>query len=218
MRRLIIAIALCVVVNSANAVDFAIGANAGTPGLGLNATLGITEKVNVRGVFNYFQYDFDENEDGVDYELDLDLSSFGALLDWHPMGGSFRISGGIFANGNEISGAGRGQAGTIVEFGDAIFSADELGTVNASIDFDSVARELGIGWGNAVGDGRWAFMVDLGVFFQGEPDVMLTTPEVNPLIAVQVEAERARAQAELEDEVDNLDLFPYLSFGVAFKF
>ncbi len=210
-------IALCATTNSANAVDFAIGANAGTPGLGLNATLGITEKVHVRGIFNYFQYDFDENEDGVDYELDLDLNSFGALIDWHPLGGSFRISGGIFANGNDITGTGRGQAGTTVEFGDMIFNADELGTVDASIDFDSVAPYLGVGWGNALGEGRWAFMVDIGVFFQGEPDVRLTTPEVDPLIAAVVEAERARAQSELEDEVDNFDLFPYLSFGISFK-
>jgi len=142
----------------------------------------------------------------------------GALLDWPPRGGGFRISGGVFANGNDISGTGRGQSGSTVEFGDVIVAADDLGTVNASIDFDSVAPYLGIGWGNAVGDGRWAFMIDIGVFFQGSPDVAISTPQVDPSIAALVDAERVRAEAELEDEVDGLDLFPYLSAGFAFRF
>lgn len=218
MRNLFITIALCVVAGHAQAVDFAVGVNGGTPGVGLNATLGLTETVNVRGVFNYFRYDFDENEDGVDYELDLDLQSAGALIDWHPMGGAFRISGGVFANGNDITGTGRGESGSNVGFGDVVVAADDLGTVNASIDFNGAAPYLGIGWGNAVGDGRWAFMADIGIFFQGTPDVAISTPEVDPSIAVLVDAERARAEAELQDEVDSLDLFPYLSVGFAFRF
>lgn len=217
MQRLVIAFVLSLLTLNAYAVDFAIGAGGGTPGLGLSATLGVTQNVNVRGLLNFFEYDFDENEEGIDYELDLDLNSIGALVDWHPMGGAFRISGGLFSNGNEVSGTGRGQAGTTVEFGDMVFDADDLGTVDASIDFESVAPYLGFGWGNAVGEGNWSFNVDLGVFFQGAPEVSLLTPEVDPLIAPLVDAERARAQAELEDETDNLEFYPYLSFGVGFK-
>lgn len=217
MRRLIIAIALYAIAAHVHAVDFAVGANGGTPGIGLNATLGVAEKLNLRGVFNFFEYDFDESDEGIDYDLEFDLSSFGALIDWHPMGGSFRISGGVFANGNEITGDGRGQSGSIVEFGDVIFDADDLGTVVGSVDFDDVAPYLGVGWGNAVGDGRWTFMVDIGVFFQGEPDVSLGTVGTDPAIAALVEAETAREEAELEDDVDGYEFYPYLSFGVGFK-
>ena len=218
MQRLIISLVLCVFGTNANAVDFAVGAGGGTPGVGLSATLGVTDNVNVRGVVNFFEYDFDESQDGIDYELDLDLNSLGALVDWHPLGGRFRVTGGVFSNGNEVTGVGQGEAGTTVEFGDTVFDADDIGEVNASMDFDSVAPYLGVGWGNSVGDGRWTFMVDAGVFFQGTPDVVLETPNVNPLIAPLVDAERANAQAELEDEVDRLELYPYLSFGVGFKF
>ena len=56
MRHLITVLALCAAAGNAHAVDFALGAQAGTPGLGLNATLGISKKVNVRGVFNLFEY------------------------------------------------------------------------------------------------------------------------------------------------------------------
>ncbi len=218
MRHLIILLSLCAAAGNANAINFALGAQGGTPGLGLNATLGISKKVNARGVINLFQYNFDENEGGIDSELDLDLNSFGALIDWHPVGGSFRISGGVFANGNEISGTGRGTPGTTVEFGDLVFNADEIGTVSTKIDFDSVAPYLGVGWGNAVGDGRWAFTIDIGVYFQGNPDVLIVTSEVDPGIAAQVAAEITNAEAELEDEIENLDLYPYLSLGFAFKF
>ncbi len=218
MRHLIFAVILFSAASGANAVDFAIGANAGTPGVGLNATLGLTKKVNVRGLYNFFQYSFDDTENGVDYELDLDLNSFGALLDWHPMGGAFRLSAGVFANGNEISGIGRGQSGSTVEFGDIIVDADDLGTVDARIKFNGVAPYLGLGWGNAVGSGRWAFLADIGVFFQGDPAATINTPEVDPSVAAIVAAEIANAEAELADNVDSLALYPYLSIGFAFKF
>jgi hypothetical protein len=202
----------------ANAGDFAIGTGIGTPGANVNLTYGVNDKLAVRGVVNFFSTDFDETEDGIDYELDFDLGSAGALLDWHPTGGAFRVSGGVFANGNDVSGTGRGQSGTFVEFGDQLFPADELGTVDADMDLNSIAPYLGLGWGNAANNEGWSFSFDVGVFFQGKPDVTLTTSEVDPLIADLVEAERAKAEAELEDEVDFLEFYPYLSVGVAYRF
>ena len=142
----------------------------------------------------------------------------GVILDWHPGAGAFRFSAGAFSNGNEITGAGRGQPGTFVEFGDEVFAAEDLGTVNANFDFDSVAPYLGIGWGNAAQNEGWSFSADIGVYLQGEPEVTLSTPDVDPSIVDLVAAELAQAEANLEDEVDNLDFYPYLSIGVAYRF
>ena len=218
MKQLGLAIVFGLTFSTVNANDFALGGNIGTPGAGLQATVGLTDTLNARGVINYFSADTDESQDGIDYELDFDLQSFGAILDWHPSGGTFRLSVGLFSNGNELTGSGRGTPGTLVEFGDQVFPADELGTVNAELDFDSAAPYLGIGWGNAVKEPGWSFAADIGVFFQGDPDVRLMLTDVNPLIADEAEAERAQAEAELRDEVDSFDLYPYLSIGAAYRF
>lgn len=218
MKRLIFGAVLMGSVVSAQAADFALGTNIGTPGVGVQATVGLTDSINVRGVVNFFSINFDENQDGVDYDLDLDLQSAGVILDWHPGAGSFRFSAGAFSNGNEVTGTGRGQTGTLVEFGDEVFAAEDLGTVNANFDFDSVAPYLGIGWGNAAQNEGWSFSADIGVYLQGEPKVSLSAPDADPLIADLVAAELAQAEAELEDEVDNLDFYPYLSVGVAYRF
>lgn len=218
MNKVIIAGVLTLSALSAQAGEFALGTGIGTPGANLNLTYGLSDNLNVRGVANFFSTDFDETDDGIEYELDLDLQSVGAVLDWHPTGGSFRLSGGLFANGNDVSGTGRGMAGTFVEYGDLTLPAEELGTVVAEMDLGGVAPYLGIGFGNAVREAGLSFSFDLGVYFQGSPDVTLTTPDVDPLFAAAVEAERALAEAELQDEVDSLEFYPYISVGLAYRF
>jgi hypothetical protein len=54
---LAIASALCLSAGSALAVDVGVGAKAGTLGAGLDLTLGVTEKINLRGGFNQFSFD-----------------------------------------------------------------------------------------------------------------------------------------------------------------
>jgi hypothetical protein len=218
MNKLIVVAALTLGPLGVQAGDFALGTGLGTPGANLNLTYGLSETLNLRGVVNFYSTDFDETTDGIDYDLDLDLQSAGALLDWHPGGGAFRVTGGLFANGNDVSGVGRGASGTFVEYGDLVVPADELGTVNAELDLDGVAPYLGIGFGNAVREAGFSFSLDVGVYFQGEPDVTLTTPDVDPAFAAIVEAERAQAEADLEDELDILELYPYVSIGLAYRF
>ena len=218
MKRLVLGVLLVAGAGAAQAGDFAVGASVGTPGVGLHGTYGLTDSLNVRGVVNFFSTDTSEQTSGIDYDLDLDLQSVGAILDWHPWAGTFRVSAGVFSNGNDLSGVGRGRPGTFVEFGDELFPVEEIGQINAEADFDSVAPYLGIGWGNAVKEAGWSFAVDLGVYFQGDPEVTLSAPDADPSIVDEVEAERARAEAELEDELDSLDLYPYVSIGFAYRF
>jgi hypothetical protein len=216
--RVVAAAALLNVTLAAQAGDVAVGTGIGTPGANVNLIYAFNEKVALRGVANFFSTDFDETQDGIDYELDFDLGSAGAILDWHPAGGSFRFSGGIFANGNDVSGTGQGQSGTVVEFGDMVFPADELGAVNADMELNSTAPYLGIGWGNIAINEGFSFSLDLGVYFQGKPSVTLTTPDVDPSIAAEVAGEIAQAEADLEDEVDFLEFYPYISVGFAYRF
>ena len=94
----------------------------------------------------------------------------------------------------------------------------QLGAVNADIELNSTAPYLGIGWGNISINEGFSFSLDLGVYFQGAPSVTLATPDVDPSIADEVADEIAQAEADLEDEIDFLEFYPYISVGFAYRF
>src|SRR5688500_6002440 len=94
--------------SSAEAGGVAISGRAGSLGLGLELTAGITDRLNARVGGNAFSYSrtFDQ-DDGDEFDLDLELRTFTALLDLHPFGGGFRLSGGVVSNSNEAGVVGR---------------------------------------------------------------------------------------------------------------
>lgn len=204
--------------------DAGVTLKAGTPGFGVDVTLGVTEKVNVRLSGNMFSYtyddyEFDEDEAEIDefvdkMELSLDLLTAGAFLDWHPSGGTFRLSVGAFYNGNEAS--------LSVTVGDTISINDvdyELQSLDGMIDFASFAPYVGIGWGNAAAAGsHWHFAFDLGVLFQGSPEVSLIATATDPLLQSFLNADLAAEVQEVEDDLDPFNIYPVLTLGVSYTF
>ncbi len=197
--------------------EVALALKGGTLGGGLEATIGIVDNVNARLGFNYFSYDDDFSESGVEYEADLDLRSVSLLLDWHPLSNGFRVSAGALYNGNEASATGKAVSGNF-SIDDVTYTAAEVGTLNGEIDFNSISPYVGIGYGNAVAKGsNWSFVFDLGVIYQGEPDVSLTangTSSSNAAFISNLEDERRQLESELED----FQFYPVLMIGVSYKF
>ena len=189
-----------------------------TLGLGAGITAGLTEQVNVRGTFNTFTYDYDDEVSDIDYDIDLELGSVGLVLDWHPGGGRFRVSAGAFANDNEANGTGQ-PSGPFVEIGDGIFPASEVGTLEADLTFDDFAPYVGIGWGNAVRrERRLGVSIDVGLLFQGDPRVDFRSVGANPLLQDEIDAQIAAEEADIEDEVNEYDLYPLVSVGLSYRF
>ncbi|MBU1195344.1 MAG: hypothetical protein KKE62_05290 [Proteobacteria bacterium] len=190
---------------------------AGTLGAGIEGTMGITDTVNARLGFNYFSMDHDLTESNVEYEFELDLMSIALLLDWHPLDNGFRFTAGALYNGNEFDATGKPTAGSY-SIHNTTYTAAEVGTLSGSIDFDDFAPYVGIGYGNAVGKNkRWCFAFDLGLMYQGSPDVRFSANGTSSGIAAfqsDLEAERR----QLEDELDDFSFYPVISFGVSYKF
>jgi hypothetical protein len=63
-------------------------------GIGVEGAVELTRKTNVRGGFNFFNYDFNEAKDDLAYGANLHLRSADALYDFFPFGGGFHLSGG----------------------------------------------------------------------------------------------------------------------------
>ncbi|MFQ5680546.1 MAG: hypothetical protein ACE5GG_00605 [Candidatus Omnitrophota bacterium] len=195
---------------------FALSLKAGTLGGGAEGVLRLTRNINARLGVNAFQYTYSGTESDVKYDLDLNLLSFSGLVDWFPFSGSFHLSGGALVNRNKLDLTAQSAASYII--GNTTYTSAQLGTLTGELDFKELAPYAGIGWGNPFGrEGRWTFVLDLGVMFQGAPNVSLSADgSLSGNAAFQ--ADLAREEENLEDEIGNFEFYPVASFGITYRF
>lgn len=195
---------------AAVADNFALGAKAGTPGIGLEGTFGMTEALNLRGGLYTFDYSDTLDENGIEYDGDLELNNIGLFLDWHPFRGTFRVSVGGVQSGTAF----KGNADGDLDVGNDTYTAE----LRAEVDWDGFAPYLGIGWGNAVREAGWSMSFDLGVMFTGEPTVSLTGTVSDPARQPDFDQDLALEEADLQEELDDVTLYPVIALGVAYRF
>ncbi len=214
----VLAIILFSVVNGASAdtFDMALGAKVGTPGLGLELTVGLLDSLNTRVGVNAFTYGYDFEVDDFNYDADLNLFTAMLLADWHLFDNDFRITGGIVLNENEIDAVGTTDK-DIVVINDTGYRAAEVGDLKTTISFNKFAPYFGIGWGNAVGDNFFNFSIDLGVILSGSPKATLTA---NGPLASDPDFQRnlAAEADDVEKEGENFDIYPIIALGLNFQF
>ena len=219
-RSLVAVLSFLMLFISSNAMAesgrFGVAVKASTLGAGVELITRISPNINGRLGGNAFSYDYDGTESDIEYDLELDLRSVSAILDWHPFSGGFRLSGGLLLNKNEVNAVATPTVS--YDIGGTLYTATDVGTLSGKIDFNSLAPYAGIGWGNALGeDKRWGLAFDLGVVFQGSPDADLTA--TGPLAAnAAFLAELAKEEQQLQDEVDDYEYYPVVSIGVTYKF
>lgn len=206
------------ITGSAYAQGLGVTAKFGTLGAGVELTKGFTPKINGRLGYNTFTFDESGAESGVDYDIDLELSTITALLDWHPFEGSLRVTAGAVSNGNELDMKAKPSNATY-DIGGVTYTAADVGTFTGKVDFDDMVPYLGIGWGNAVEKGqRLTFSFDLGVMFQGTPKATLSSVGGTLSSDPTFQANLQQEEADLQKELDEFDAYPVLSFGIAWQF
>lgn len=207
----IIGVALTCAAPAAEAVGIGVEVHGGTLGGGAGLDIGLSDNVGARVGFNRFSTGEDWTEGDLDYDADLELDSVHALLDWHPFGGVFRITGGLLANDNRIEGGANVEAGDQVGDGTAFND----GRIGAEISFDDSAPYLGIGWSSRPANRGLSFSLDLGVMAQGSPDVALTEEE--DILGVDQD-DLDREAREVEDDLSGYDTYPVLQLGMLYRF
>jgi hypothetical protein len=221
MKRFVAGAFLFLVSSTAAWADVGVLLKAGTLGAGLDVTVGMSESLGLRLQANALSYENDFNESDVDYRADVELKSAGLLLDWHPFSGVFRVSLGAYWNGNEATAVGRPTGGTYVING-VTYNAADIGSLDGQIDFESVAPYLGIGFASAPKAGRgMTFSFDLGVLYQGEPNVGLTATcgvGLPPATCTQLQSDVAAEQASLQEDLSGYKFYPVVSFGIGYRF
>ncbi len=202
------------------AEDIALSLNAGTTGLGAGLIYNLSDQLNVRGSYNWFEYNREEQVDELEYDLDLQLSTTELLLDWHPFSGGFRVTGGVVHNGTDLTGEARPTSTDTVEIGGRVFNAQEVGSVDADVDFNRIAPYLGIGYGKPFGQ-RLSLSADLGVTYQGSPDATIRVRPgsgVDPVTQARLEQAAVQEERDLEEELDRFKYYPVARVGLTYMF
>ncbi|XOF34946.1 MAG: hypothetical protein ACL93V_06555 [Candidatus Electrothrix sp. YB6] len=200
---------------------FSLGITGGTLGLGVELGLEVNPFMAVRAGVNQIGFDFDTTISQIDYTFEPDFSTGSLLLDLHPLGNAFRFTLGAYLNNNEIdlNGTYREEllSPVLGRYADLIDQARVVGKV----EFERFVPYLGIGWTSNHGSaGRWGINMDLGVMFQGAPEVTELHVEDSwgigrhPVAAGFIELER---QA-IEEEIDEYEYYPVASLSLSCKF
>lgn len=183
-----------------------IGVRAGTTGIGADVAWGIAPAVSARVGYSTLKWGYDVNTSNASYNGDLKLSNLSGLLDFHPLGPVFRITGGVILNDNKYQATGHPSA--------------VPGSFSATVEpAHRAAPYLGIGWGNVSGAGVNLY-ADLGVMFMGSPKATLNADcaGLNASQCSTLQGQVASEQASLEDKLKRFKTYPVLNIGVTIGF
>ncbi len=205
-------------IQRADASDMAIGAKVGSLGAGVEVVSNVLPMfVNARLQLNGFNYNKTLRDTTVTYDAKLKLFSFGGVADVYPLAGKFRISGGLYYNGNKFSMTGVPNAGASYTINGTTYTAAQVGSLTSTVSFNKVAPYVGIGFGDPVSSGSpIGFNLDLGVLYMGTPKSTVTATGAvgNPALAADIAAE----QRKLNDALNKMKFYPVAALGVTLRF
>lgn len=197
--------------------NFALTGGVGTTGGTAEAQIRLNDWVQLRAGGNYLAFDEDIDVDDITYEGELDISGLGAFVDLHPFGGSFFISGGALSGSKSIDLV--ASSDVPVEIGGVVFTPEEYGRLEGDVAFDDVAPFAGVGFDTTFqGNGHWGFSLMAGAALFGSGDVSLQavggTLSDNPMLLAELENEIQ----EIEEEIEDYELYPVLQVGLSYRF
>jgi len=202
------------------ALAFGIGVRAGTTGIGGDVGWRIAPATSLRLGYSALDWDHDVSTSDVRYDGRLKLSNLSGLVDFHPIGPLFRLTGGLVYNGTRFDATGQPTGGTFT-LGGRTYAASDIGSLSGTVKPGrSLAPYLGIGYGNVAGAGI-NFYADLGVIFQGRPRADLNAacgPALSASACAQLQGDVEAEEARLRDELRRFRYYPVLNLGLTIGF
>lgn len=195
----------------------AVGATAGTTGLGLEVQVKVGSIFTLRGSIDRLTHSADKRFDDVDYNAELAFDTVGGFIDMHPLANGFLISGGAYVGDRDIDLNATPTAS--LNIGGQTFTPSQVGTLNGTVKLREVAPFVGIGWDDTFyRQGRWGFRAVAGVAWSDKPEVALSSTGGS---LSSDAAFRARLQDESEqitEDTEGYGIFPVIQVGLNYKF
>ncbi len=193
----------------------------GTLGVGIDVSRMVDKDIALRANINGLTYNRNDILDDVPYEGDIKLLTIGLLADYYPSESNFRLSAGVYYNNNNLSATATPGATETIEIGNNTYTGSDIGSMNTGMDFNALSPYIGIGWGNKPSKGNWSFSFDLGVLYQGAPNIDVEAVP-NPLLPEAVKNQLAQdievERQNLESDLDKYRWYPVVMLGVSYTF
>lgn len=210
----VIALALMVSTTAVADANLGVGVKAGTTGIGLEGRWNPLPYMDVRLGVNSYDYDESGFQSGIDYDATLNLESYYATANLRFPLSPFRVTAGMYSNGNELNMASTDSL--TYDVGGQTYTSAEVGTLRSKTSFNSTAPYLGFGYDFSL-FGKIGMNIDLGLLWQGEPKVSLTADGQaanDPDFQSALETERQ----QLEEEVKDYKAWPVATLGFFYNF
>ncbi|MGI9262173.1 MAG: hypothetical protein ACR2QR_09060 [Woeseiaceae bacterium] len=216
VKGLILIAALAFSGSAAAEDNFWFGLKAGTLGFGGEASWRPIEWLDVRAGVNFYDYDDSTDYAGIDYDGTLALDNYYLTGNFHFPLSPFRLTVGAYQNNNEVQLVSQDAAAYLIGSNPVPYTPADVGTLSAVAGFDSIAPYVGAGFDFDILD-RLGLSLDFGVLLQGEPTVAMSADGLlgsDPAFLADLNAEIA----EVQNEVDDLKVYPVISLGLNFNF
>lgn len=207
--------ALALIACGGASADFGVGLKAGTLGLGVEGRWSPLPWLDVRMGVNQYDYEDNGSQSGINYDATFALDTFYATGNFRFPLSPFRVTAGVFSNGNEFIMASQDTGGADFDIGGVPFSPAEVGTLRSVTSFGSTAPYVGVGYDFEI-FGKVGLNFDFGVLWQGEPSVSLEA--TNPAASQALQDALLSEQLELEDEMSDFKAWPVISLAFVYNF
>lgn len=199
---------------AAHAVDMGIGLKVGTHGLGADLGFGLSERFTLRLGYSGLSWSGDFEEEDITYDTKLRLAAFSGLVDWK-FWRQVRLTAGLVHVKDKGALTGTPTGGTFT-INDVDYAASEVGTISGTVRMGKSATPyLGIGYGDIARKGL-SFYADLGILFQGKPDVELSANCGATARCAQLQADVEAEERKLQEDLDKFKYYPILNLGIAY--
>jgi hypothetical protein len=187
-----------------------LGPNAGSLGLGSEAGLRFNDHFGLRIGTSYVSLETTGERSEADADIDVTPTTAGAVLDYYPFRGGFRLSGGLRYN---AEGPDSAAAVGGITIGGLPFTPSRSGTLGSGNDFVGYAPYGGLGLQSRFWEGRLELAFDLGVYYQGaDLNADGTTGEA------AAGTDPASDSTRLEDDLNFLGFYPIVGLSAKYRF
>jgi len=218
LQQVCVAAALAAVSSAALADGNQLYVRGGSMGVGLGYATALTDNINARIGFNYFDYSRDHTYESNRYSANLKFSSIEALADLYVAGG-FRITGGAIYSANKLDLSAKLGAGGSFTMNDVTYSGVDSASATVDLGRKRIAPYFGIGYSSRPnGSAGLGFYFDVGIVHQS-PEASINVV-ADPAVTGDptFQANKAQEEVKLRDAVSSASNWPVLMFGMSYTF
>ena len=202
--------------------SFNYGFKVGTLGLGVDLSTPINDWMSLRLNVNGIKYKSDDNSrynSLIKTDKTYAFQTAGLLVDYHLL--QLRVTTGMYLNNNSIVDTAKVTGVSGVNFNGVNYASSSVTEVEQTITFNKISPYIGVGWGNNSRREGWSFSLDIGLMYQGDPQLELDitmNPSITLSQADEIKTNANQAIKVQEKDLSDLPFYPVVMVGASYSF